>query len=48
MLPASLVAPLQQQLHWAQTLHTEDLRLGYGAVFLPDALARTFPNAKRE
>ncbi len=48
MLPASLVAPLRQHLQQVQAIPTEDLRLGYGAVFLPDALARKFPNAERE
>ncbi len=48
MLPASLIAPLQQHLIAVQALHTEDLREGYGAVLLPDALARKFPNAERE
>jgi integrase len=29
-------------------LHQQDVRLGYGAVFLPDALARKYPNAPQE
>jgi integron integrase len=48
MLPAILVAPLQHHLQQVQTVHQEDLRQGYGAVDLPDALARKFPNAERE
>jgi integron integrase len=48
MLPASLVDPLKQHLQGVQAMHQEDVRQGYGAVFLPDALARKFPNAERE
>jgi integron integrase len=48
MLPNSLVAPLQTHLEQVQAMHQDDLRQGYGTVFLPDALARKFPNAERE
>ncbi|MCG8348877.1 MAG: tyrosine-type recombinase/integrase, partial [Chloroflexales bacterium] len=44
MLPARLIASLQQHLH----MHQDDLRQGYGAVLLPDALARKCPNVERE
>lgn len=47
MLPASLVAPLQPHLQGVQAMHQEDVRQGYGTVFLPDALARKCPNAAR-
>ena len=30
-----------------KALHDRDLAQGYGAVSLPDALARTYPNAER-
>lgn len=48
MLPASLVAPLREQLEVARRLHNADLAAGYGAVYLPFALARKFPKAPRE
>ena len=48
MLPAILEAPLRAQLAGAQRLHERDLELGFGAVWLPDALARKYPNAPRE
>jgi integron integrase len=48
LLPASLIEPLQQHLESARVLHQQDLKLGYGEVFLPDALARKYPNAGRE
>lgn len=40
MLPASLGEPLRAQLSEAKRLHERDLALGFGAVWLPDALAR--------
>jgi hypothetical protein len=38
----------REQLAAAHALHDEDLRLGFGEVCLPDALARKLPNAARE
>jgi len=48
MLPISLEAPLRAQLSEAMRLHERDLTLGFGAVWLPDALARKYANAPRE
>ena len=48
MLPESLVAPLQEHLVRVKQLHTKDLVEGYGAVYLPYALERKYPNANRE
>jgi len=48
MLPESLIAPLQEHLQRVKRLHEEDLDKGYGAVYLPDALERKYPNASRE
>jgi integron integrase len=48
LLPDSLVAPLQRQLRYAQTLHQNDLERGYGRVELPHALERKYPNASQE
>jgi integron integrase len=47
-LPEKLVAPLRAQLDRAVVVHRADLRAGFGAVALPDALARKYPNASRE
>jgi integron integrase len=47
MLPASLNAPLVAQLDEARRIHERDLALGFGAVSLPDALARKYPGAAR-
>ncbi|MCX7557612.1 integron integrase [Xanthomonadaceae bacterium JHOS43] len=48
MLPAMAVEALQDQLREARRMHERDLSAGLGEVWLPDALARKFPNAGRE
>ncbi|HJU08546.1 MAG TPA: integron integrase [Rhodanobacteraceae bacterium] len=48
MLPAMLIEPLQNQFAEARRIHERDLRAGFGEVWLPDALARKYPNAARE
>jgi integron integrase len=48
MLPSSLITPLQTHLMKVRALHKEDLRAGYGTVYLPYALERKYPNAARE
>ncbi len=45
LLPQALLAPLQRHLIKVQALHEEDMAEGYGDVYLPYALARTYPNA---
>ena len=48
MLPVRLVGPLREQLEHARELHRGDLADGFGAVWLPFALARKYPSAARE
>lgn len=48
MLPASLVAPLKAHLLKVQALHAEDLAAGFGAVFMPMALEKKYPNAGKD
>jgi len=48
MLPSSLVIPLQTHLAKAKALHNQDLAQGFGAVYLPFALERKYPNAAKE
>jgi integron integrase len=48
MLPERLIAPLQAQLDHVRLLHEEDLRQGYGRVYLPNALAHKYPNAEHD
>jgi len=48
MLPTKLIYPLQEHLHDVKRIHQRDLDQGYGAVTLPFALARKYPNANRQ
>lgn len=48
MLPDVLIEPLQTHLADVKILHEQDLREGFGNVYLPFALERKYPNAGRE
>lgn len=48
MLPVSLIALLKAHLDKVKSLHADDLAKGYGAVFLPYALAKKYPYAARD
>jgi integron integrase len=48
MLPCTLVEPLRHEIGRALQLHADDLADGFGAVWLPHALARKYPAAARE
>lgn len=48
MLPATLVAPLLDQLQETRRVHGNDVKAGYGRVWLPDALARKYRAAAGE
>ena len=43
-----LIGPLQEHLESVRLRHQEDLKKGFGAVYLPGALDRKYPNAARE
>jgi hypothetical protein len=45
MLPSSVVTGLQTHLEQRRALFEDDKRAGKADVFLPDALARKYPNA---
>jgi integron integrase len=47
MLPSRLIEPLQVQLQTVKQRQQQDLEKGYGAVYLPFALERKYPNANR-
>ena len=47
-IPARLIEPLSAHLAKVELLHREDLENGFGSVYLPDALARKYPNAPTE
>lgn len=48
MLPSALHPGLRSHLARVQALHDEDLASGHGAVRLPGALHRKYPNAPKE
>jgi integron integrase len=48
ILPAPLIDPLRLHLARVRLLHEEDLRQGFGRVYLPYALERKYPNASAD
>lgn len=48
MLPESLIDSLRRHIEKRRLLHEEDLAAGHGAVPLPGALSRKYPNAPRD
>jgi integron integrase len=48
MLSQAIKAPLVEHLKSVRMTHQRDLKEGWGRVFLPDALARKYPNAAAE
>lgn len=48
VLPSSLKDPLTKHLEKVKTIHEQDLRHGFGSVYLPHALHKKYPNAERE
>jgi integron integrase len=48
MLPDTLIQTLQEHLAKRRRLYEDDLAKGMAEVFLPDALARKYPNAASE
>ena len=47
-LPGRIEAELRAQIDVVARQHADDVRAGYGAVYLPDALSVKYPNAARE
>lgn len=47
-LPQKIQEALRQQVERVKVIHREDLDAGFGAVWLPHALARKYPSAPRE
>lgn len=48
LLPGFLHGPLNSHLETVKAAHDQDLAKGHGEVYLPEALARKYPNAGRE
>ena len=46
--PAIVIPFLKNHLARVKITHQKDLQDGYGAVYLPHALARKYPNAAKE
>ncbi len=46
--PDTLITPIKQHLEHVRMLYEKDLADGFGAVYLPHALARKYPNAPRQ
>jgi integron integrase len=47
-IPDKLACNLQEQILKVKARHDEDLEAGFGSVFMPNALARKYPNAGKE
>jgi integron integrase len=48
LLPQSLIPELTEHLKHVRLIHASDLEHGFGAVYLPYALARKYPRAERQ
>jgi integron integrase len=47
VLPDATIEPLERQIERVREVHARDLAAGCGAVYLPYALERKYPNANR-
>lgn len=48
MLPQKIIEPFKKHLSKVKEIHENDLKDGYGSVYLPYAIERKYPNAKYE
>jgi integron integrase len=48
LLPASLIPHLQAQIATVEHQHQRDIDDGYGEVYLPHAIERKYPNARKQ
>jgi len=48
MLPELLVNPFREHLINVKILHDQDLAVGYGSVYMPNALEKKYPSASRD
>lgn len=48
VLPEKVIPMLREQIEKVKLLHQQDLREGYGEVYMPYALAKKYPKAARE
>lgn len=47
-IPEKIMVPLREQINKAERLHQEDIKGGFGMVYIPEALSRKYPNAAFE
>ena len=47
-IPNRLTKLLESQIEEVKSLHLNDTKKGFGEVYIPDALSRKYPNAKKE
>ena len=48
VLPKVVHADLELRFESVKSLHDQDIQIGYGEVYIPEALARKYPNACKE
>jgi integron integrase len=48
VMPEAIKNPLREHLNYVKKIHEKDIGKGFGEVYLPDALARKYPNAAKE
>ncbi len=48
MLPEKVKEDLSKHMASVKEIHEQDMKMGYGEVFLPDALDKKYPNAPKE
>ena len=48
ILPDSIQQELQELIDYVIALHKEDIREGFGEVYIPDGLSRKYPNTSKE
>jgi integron integrase len=48
MIPGKIKEELAKHIASVKEIHEQDLKMGYGEVFLPDALDKKYPHAPRE
>lgn len=47
VLPSALVNELKEQISKVEEIHKQDLKHGYGEVYMPNALSRKYPSAAK-
>jgi len=47
-IPKAVTHTLEEHIHEVKNLHDNDLKDGYGSVYIPDSLSRKYPNAQKE